>query len=82
MIGIQITRDVALRVLTTIEREMSAEHRTLALQVPNMSPGAYRMWVDGQEEKLATIAALRDYVSKLPSNAVLKEAEVEAGHER
>ncbi len=79
MIGADVTRDVALRVLAELDRELLNEVRT-AFRSGGMPtrPGAYAAWVDAHEERLSVIEALTALVRAMPAAAVLAKGEVEA----
>lgn len=83
MLGIGITRDVALRVLDELQRELLAQAAARAKtgQLP-ASAGAFALWVDTQEERLLAMDALRKLVLALPPSATLLAAEQEAGVRR
>lgn len=71
--GIGVNRDVALKVLGDLERELLDQARNAARN-HTLPPGkgAYALWVDRLEERLATIEALRALVGTMPANATLR----------
>lgn len=78
MIGPDITRDTALRMLMQFERETMDAVRAMAPKVAQMRRAQFLAWQDDHEERLAVIAALQVLVTKLPPRTVLAKGEQEA----
>lgn len=79
MLGLGITRETALRVLTDLQEEIMVEIRRVASdgEVPKL-PGHYRLWVDKREERWEALEAVKALISRLPVGKPLSIVEVAA----
>lgn len=80
MLGIKITRDVAVSVLLELEADLlqriqdSAQAR---LRANTKHLGSYETWERDQQTKLNTLKAARLHLSKLPRNITLLDEDDE-----
>ncbi len=76
MIGPDITRDRALKVLRSL-RDIAIDHSLAGygrLPVP-VQPGQFKAWEDRGNELLEVIDALESIVSAMPASSILARGE-------
>lgn len=76
MTGPDITQATALRVLADLEKQiLNVEAALLAKVQSEMKPGARAHAILRADERVATISALRRFVSELPVSTVFERGE-------